>query len=960
MKIIHLFIFGFGKWKDYSLDLTDPSPHLIIGENEAGKSTLYEFILFMLFGLPPKQRLSFVPKTGGSMGGRLVLSTEEYGRVTIERKHEHENGKAICRLETGEEKDESWLRNLLDGMERRVFESTYSFNAEDLMELKNISGHELGEALLNIGLTGSDQIYQTEKWLQKQMDERFKPNGKKPLINEQLRVVEELQQKKKILDAEEENYLRLQQTKDTLNERIRTLGENWQETINQIYITEQVLKVRSIIVDYHLIKDEVEKQNRISFPEAGVERYQQVKEVLLPLQSEQKLLETNIEELEASIQHLENGGDPSREEEGEKLLETGYPKYEQAVSELERLLQQISRMDEQVEEDKSHIDVPLDIDDLEEYPLPFYIEETWRALKKEKDEVEREGAYILEQSTDINREFEKIEERKHSIENERVGEETAKEYEEKLQRSYQTAAASDQHITELRNRRLLGGVMAVFSLAIGGFLEGMVLFIVCLAIAALLALYSYSCHKKILKTSKQNMKTSIPVEEMEQARAQLQKYEAQKNEYHHLREQWKQLNQEEIRLQEKTHHLQQRKRRLESTLDEQRNLYPFLAYLDVEHWEKLYHLLSQLKEKKRTQKRLLQDKEKQSSAMNQIQKNLEAFCRKEKWEFYEENIEQQWNRLKEWVQEKRYNRQKIIQAEEQLRTLYKRAKDNNVKLSTYVAKQQELFKEVGVEKEEDFYTKAKQREKQEDLEKQLQDLERQLQRMLSEREQQDYLVWTEVPEKAALSARLERLQSEKQTIEAEQKKTQQAMADNQSAIQQLEHSDERSSITHKLHKEKAELQKQSEEWAAYQLAWKALEKTKHAYKEKYMPLILRKATNYFHKLTDGNYVDVKISPDDDRIKVISKRGFTYFPMELSRGTKDQLYVSFRLALGETMADDLSLPFLVDDAFVHFDQKRLNMMIQLFEQLSKKHQVVLFTWREDLEEAFQSPQVLRLS
>ncbi|MBN9655861.1 AAA family ATPase [Halobacillus sp. GSS1] len=960
MKIIHLFIFGFGKWKDYSLDLTDPPPHLIIGENEAGKSTLYEFILFMLFGLPPKQRLSFVPKTGGSMGGRLVLSTEQYGRVTIERKHEHENGKAICRLETGEEKDESWLRNLLDGMERRVFESTYSFNAEDLMELKNLSGHELGEALLNIGLTGSDQIYQTEKWLQKQMDERFKPNGKKPLINEQLRVVEELQQKKKILDEEEENYIRLQQTKDTLNERIRTLGENWQETINQIYITEQVLKVRSIIVDYHLIKDEVEKQNRISFPEAGVERYQQVKEVLLPLQSEQKLLETNIEELEASIQHLEDGGDPSREEEGEKLLETGYPKYEQAVSELERLLQQISRIDEQVEEDKSHIDVPLDIDDLEEYPLPFYIEETWRALKKEKDEVEREEAYIQEQSADINREFEKIEERKHLIENERIGEETAKEYEEKLQRSYQTAAASDQDITDLRNRRLLGGVLAVFSLGIGGFLEGMVLFIVCLAIAALLALYSYSYHKKIVETSRQNMKTSIPVEEMEQARAQLQKYDAQKNEYHHLREQWKQLNQEEIRLQEKTHHLQQRKRRLESTLDEQRNLYPFLAYLDVEHWEKLYHLLSQLKEKKRTQKRLLQDKEKQSSVINHIKKNLEAFCRREKWEFYEENMEHQWNRLKEWVQEKRHNRQKIIQAEEQLEALYKRVKNINVKLSTYVDQQQELFKEVRVEKEEDFYTRAKQREKQEEQEKQLQDLERQLQRMLSEREQQDYLVWTEVPEKAALSARLERLQSEKQKIEAEQKKTQQAMADNQSAIQQLEHSDERSNITHKLHKEKAELQKQSEEWAAYQLAWKALEKTKHAYKEKYLPLILRKATNYFHRLTDGNYVDVKISPDDDRIKVISKRGFTYFPMELSRGTKDQLYVSFRLALGETMADDLSLPFLVDDAFVHFDQKRLNLMIQLFEQLSKKHQVVLFTWREDLEEAFHSPQVLRLS
>ncbi|MBX0357206.1 AAA family ATPase [Halobacillus sp. Nhm2S1] len=960
MKITQIYIYGFGKWKDYSLDLTDPSPQLIIGENEAGKSTIYEFILFMLFGLPPKQRLSFIPKTGGSMGGRLTLLTREHGKVTIERTHEHDNGKAVCRLETGEETDESWLRDLLDGMERRVFESSYSFNADDLMELKNLSGHELGEVLLNIGLTGSDQIYQTEKWLQKQMDEFFKPKGKKPLINAQLQLVEELQQKKKTLDEEEIDYIRLQETKRTLNERIRTLEEEWQKTMNQFYITEQVLKVRAIIVDYHLIKAEVENECEVSFPEAGVERYQQVKEVLLPLQSEQKLLKANREELEAAVQRWKDGYHPSQKETAEKLIETGYPKYEQAAYELERLLQQIGRLDEQIEEEKNHIDVPLDIDELEEYPLPFYIEETWRAFKKEEEEVEREEAFVKEQLDDIDREFQKIEERKHAIEAERISKETAKEYEEKLQRSYQMAATSEKDITGLKNGRLLGGALAVLALTVGGLLEGMVLFISCLIIAGGLALYSYSCHKKIVNSSVQNVTLSPPVEEIEQARKQLKKYDAHNNEYHHLREQWKQLNQEEIRLQEKSHHLEQRKRRLESSLDEQRNLYPFLSSLHVEHWGKLYHFLTQLKEKKRTLKRLHQEREKQHSLMNHIKRNLEAFYKKQKWEFYEENMENQWKQLKEWVQEQSYRKQKITQAEEQLKSLNKRAKENEMKLSTYVEQQQELYKEADVEKEEDFYAKAKQKGKQGERQKKLQDLERQLQRMLSEKEQQEYLVWTEVPEEAALSARLERLKREKQRIENEQKKNQQAMADNDSAIRQLEHSDERSSITHKLHKEKAELQKQSEEWAAYQLAWKALEKTKHAYKEKYLPRILRKATDYFHRLTNGNYVDVKISPDDDCIQVISKQGFTFLPMELSRGTKDQLYVSFRLALGETMADDLSLPFLVDDAFVHFDQERLNLMIELFEHLSENHQVILFTWREDLEGAFQSPQVLRLS
>ncbi|CDQ21118.1 ATP-binding protein [Halobacillus karajensis] len=967
MKIKGMSIYGFGKWKDYSLQISEDHPSLIVGENEAGKSTIYQFILFMLFGLSPKQRQSFIPKTGGTMGGRLVLSTEAHGKVTIERTHGHENGKAVCHLESGEERDEEWLQSLLDGMERKEYESTYGFNADDLIALRSLSGSELGEVLLNIGLTGSDQIYQTEKWLEKQLDERFKPKGKRPEINEQLQVVEELKRKKKILDEEEGDYLRLQEHQRQLEKRMTTLEEDWKKKMSQIYTIEQLLKVMPVLIDYHQAKA-LSNQEKISFPESGVDRYQQVKESLLPLQSEINMLGVNLEELQASLKEWKQKYASEKIEQGRKLLEKERPKYDQAVYEDHRLHQQIIKLTEQMEEELAYIDIPLTAKELEEYALPFYIGETWRDLTKEKEELEREEAYIKSQKEEIEHSFEKMEARKQSLENRMITDEKARSLEGKLHQSYESAAASDRKgrnsQSGLKNKRLIGLTGGVITLVLGGFLQGigldMELFFVFMLIASIFGVFSYMSHRKIEEMEGEGRVSSISGEEIEKARHELQQYEVNKKEYDHLREQWKQLNQEEIQLQEKENHWLQRHRRLNGAIEEQKSLYPFLTSLQIQHWEKLYHLLTQVKEKRLTLNRLEEERKEQTLTITRIEKELEAFFRSENWEFYIETVGDHWKDLQTWVHDQEQIKKNITQTEKSYHSANKRYKEYTLRMQPFLEQRDNLFKDAGVGSEETFYAKANKKQEQLKNEANSKELERQLQSMLSENEQQEYQIWTEVPQETELLARRERLNMEKRKVEEERKNTQQAIADTSSSIKQLEHSDERSSITHRLQYEQDKLQEQTEEWAMYQLAKKALEKTKHSYKDKYLPQVLQKASDYFQRLTDGNYVDVKLSPDDDQIKVISQGGFVFVPAELSRGTRDQLYVSFRLALGETMAESLSMPFLVDDAFVHFDMKRLPVMVDILQSLSERHQVVLFTWREELSEEFGSPFVRQLS
>src|SRR5690625_2605053 len=148
-------IYGFGKWVDHAIQFNPDGFTVIYGENESGKSTLHQFVLFMLFGLPPKQRNFYRPKTSGKMGGRLTVEDPQIGVFTIERLDEVNNGAAICYTKDGKEFDEAWLKDQLKGLTKKIYQSIFSFSAMDLHLINNIKEDDLAEMLLGIGMTGS-------------------------------------------------------------------------------------------------------------------------------------------------------------------------------------------------------------------------------------------------------------------------------------------------------------------------------------------------------------------------------------------------------------------------------------------------------------------------------------------------------------------------------------------------------------------------------------------------------------------------------------------------------------------------------------------------------------------------------------------------------------------------------------------------------------------------------------
>ena len=142
-------------------------------------------------------------------------------------------------------------------------------------------------------------------------------------------------------------------------------------------------------------------------------------------------------------------------------------------------------------------------------------------------------------------------------------------------------------------------------------------------------------------------------------------------------------------------------------------------------------------------------------------------------------------------------------------------------------------------------------------------------------------------------------------------------------------------------------------WAANRTELNIIQSAKQKYQEKYLSKVIAYTSNYFSKMTHGNYQNVFAPTNNKRFQVEDKTHIRYNVDELSQGTIDQLYIALRLAIAKVMHETHRLPILVDDAFVHFDDKRLEEGLALLKETSALQQVLFFTCKLSIYKQLKS-------
>jgi uncharacterized protein YhaN len=123
-------------------------------------------------------------------------------------------------------------------------------------------------------------------------------------------------------------------------------------------------------------------------------------------------------------------------------------------------------------------------------------------------------------------------------------------------------------------------------------------------------------------------------------------------------------------------------------------------------------------------------------------------------------------------------------------------------------------------------------------------------------------------------------------------------------------------------------------------------------REKQAPL-LKRAGEVFTMLTCGSFKSLQLELDDhDNVQLagIRQDGRRVPVAGMSSGTADQLYLALRIAAVEDyLAHAEPMPFIADDLFINFDDKRAAAGFRVLGELAKKTQLLFFTHHEHLLE-----------
>jgi len=125
------------------------------------------------------------------------------------------------------------------------------------------------------------------------------------------------------------------------------------------------------------------------------------------------------------------------------------------------------------------------------------------------------------------------------------------------------------------------------------------------------------------------------------------------------------------------------------------------------------------------------------------------------------------------------------------------------------------------------------------------------------------------------------------------------------------------------------------------------------YERERQPEVVREAGRLFSTMTQGRYQSLTVPLDSGRIEAFDCQAAARTSDLLSRGTAEQLYLAIRLGLiARSGAVGSSLPVLMDDVLVNFDPERRTGAVEAIAQLAEERQVVFFTCHPETAQVFR--------
>lgn len=206
-------------------------------------------------------------------------------------------------------------------------------------------------------------------------------------------------------------------------------------------------------------------------------------------------------------------------------------------------------------------------------------------------------------------------------------------------------------------------------------------------------------------------------------------------------------------------------------------------------------------------------------------------------------------------------------------------------------------------------------------------------------------------ESATNTQRIETLRQELTDLDRDLLRAYEQLGSLKHEIKQLESNRESSRLRFDREQIVAELQDAGCAWLATELAGHGLQGLRGHFERTCQPVTLADASRHLQRLTLGKYRNVWTPLGERQLRIDDDQNRTLGVEQLSRGTREQLFLAIRLALVEELArQGTRLPMVLDDVLVNFDQERSEAATEVLRDFAQKgYQVLLFTCHRHLAE-----------
>lgn len=262
MWIKQAHIVGFGQFSQQTFNFVQ-GLQIVQGLNEAGKTTLHQFLFDMIFGFPQakgRKINTYEPLDKGPYGGRIQFEVDNQ-LYELERLGRTQTTTTLTAVATGQvfADPEAMLTKLLGPVDRELYLAIFSFDQEALMAIFSLKPDDFAAYLRTLATPGAQDWLDVANQWEKNATTKFGTTKTAHReINQSLAQLKQLRQQLQVTISQQPSLDKLQTNAQSLTQRLQSLQQRQTQIQSQMTHQQAQMHLLPVYQRWHKIKQQVQ------------------------------------------------------------------------------------------------------------------------------------------------------------------------------------------------------------------------------------------------------------------------------------------------------------------------------------------------------------------------------------------------------------------------------------------------------------------------------------------------------------------------------------------------------------------------------------------------------------------------------------------------------------------------------------------------------------------------------